>query len=479
VTRLTKWTPIIQGGARPGALAGLLGGLASGWALSQIGTLPATASLVRLGSAEIGFAVHVIVATILGAAFGVLVWQQRAGAGETLFWGLTYGTILWFLGPLTLMPLLQIGVIAWDVHSAQETIESLLAHLLYGSVAGLAMAALRREQALHTAAGRRSGPILTVLALGALAGLAGGALLVRAAGATMGGGSTLAVGTLGGLALSALYPVPPAGTGPALIRGMVFGFFWWFVWPLTVLSVGWGGGLAWSLDLVRGAFVVLPGYLLYGAALGLAYQWIAGFGRLLFSDVRGDGEQEGVGTEGLNAIWRGALAGLAGGIVFTGVMVQLGVLPTIARLVGMVSSIAGLIVHLTISVIIGTSYGLLFRRQSFDLGSALGWGVSYGFLWWVLGPLTLMPILLGGTAQWTVQAAAESFPSLVGHLGYGAALGVVFHILEARYSPWWLPVTRAQEARIARRKEQLLTSAPALWALVVVMALTLPLLLSQ
>jgi uncharacterized membrane protein YagU involved in acid resistance len=479
VIRLTRWTPIIQGGARPGALAGLFGGLVSGWALLQIGTLPATASLVRLGSAEVGFIVHVAVATILGATFGILVWQQRAGAGETLFWGLTYGTILWFLGPLTVMPLLQIGVIAWDVHSAQEAIESLLAHLLYGAVTGLAMAALRRERTLHTAARRQGGSIIAVLALGAVAGLVGGALLARVAGTVMGVGSTLVIGALGGVALSVLYPRPPEGAGPALIRGMVFGFFWWFLWPLTLLSVGWGGGLAWSLEHVRRTFVVLPGYLLYGAALGLAYQWVTGLARLLFSDVRGDQEQEGIGTEGLNAIWRGGLAGLAGGTVFTGVMVQLGALPTVARLVGMASPMAGLVVHLAISLVIGTSYGLLFRRQSFDPGSALGWGVSYGFLWWVLGALTLMPVLLGGTAQWTVQAAAEGFASLIGHLGYGAALGVVFHVFEARYNPWWLPVTRAQEARVARRKEQLLTSSPALWALVVVIALTLPLLLSQ
>jgi uncharacterized membrane protein YagU involved in acid resistance len=478
--KLTKWTPIIQGGARPGALAGLFGGLLSGWALLQIGTLPATASLVRVGPVAVGLTLHVAGATILGAAFGVLVWQQRAGAGETLFWGLTYGTIVWFLGPLTVMPLLQIGVIAWDVHSAQEAFESLLAHLLYGASTGLAMAALRRGQAMHTAARRRSrGVLVMVIALGSFAGLLGGTLLVRVAGSVMGAGSTLAVGTLGGLVLSVLYPIPPAGTGPAIIRGMVFGFFWWFLWPLTLLSIGWGGGLAWSLGDVRSAFVVLPGYLLYGAALGLAYNWIAGLARLLFSDNRVDHEQEGMGTEGLNAIWRGALAGLAGGVVFAGALVQIGALSTIARLIGMASPAAGLVVHLMVSLVIGTGYGLLFRRQSFDLGSALGWGVSYGFLWWVLGALTLMPIMLGGSAEWTVQATADRFASLIGHLAYGATLGVVFHILEAHYNPWWLPVTRAQQTRIARRKEQLQTSAPALWALVIVIALTLPLLLSQ
>ena len=47
-------------------------------------------------------------------------------------------------------------------------------------------------------------------------------------------------------------------------------------------------------------------------------------------------------------------------------------------------------------------------------------------IWWILGALTLMPILLGSKPQWTASAAAEAFPVLIGHLGYGASLGVVF-----------------------------------------------------
>ena len=73
--------------------------------------------------------------------------------------------------------------------------------------------------------------------------------------------------------------------------------------------------------------------------------------------------------------------------------------------------------------------GLLFARRSQDIGSAVGWGVSYGFFWWILGPLTLAPILLGVAPRWTAPAAAALLPSLVGHLAYGAG-GVTFHLLE-------------------------------------------------
>jgi hypothetical protein len=136
-------------------------------------------------------------------------------------------------------------------------------------------------------------------------------------------------------------------------------------------------------------------------------------------------------------------------------------------------------VHLAIAFLIGASYGLLFRRQSYDIGSALGWGVSYGFVWWLLGPLTLLPLLLGGTPRWTVGIATELFASLVGHLAYGAGLGITFYLLEARYNPWWIPWTQREADRVARRQEHVLTSAPALWTLVVVIALTVPIVLGR
>ena len=137
----------------------------------------------------------------------------------------------------------------------------------------------------------------------------------------------------------------------------------------------------------------------------------------------------------------------------------------------------GFVVHLAIASLIGTSYGVLFRRQSYDLGSALGWGVSYGFFWSIVGPLTLMPMFLGGTPQWTANAAAATFPNLTGHLGYGAGLAITFYLLEARYRPWWVPRTKAQAERVERRKEQVLSSAPALWTLLVALGLTLPIVL--
>lgn len=198
----------------------------------------------------------------------------------------------------------------------------------------------------------------------------------------------------------------------------------------------------------------------------------------LFSDDIGGVPDEGLAARGLALIGRGALSGMVGGLLFTVVMLRINDLPAVARLVGASSPWTGFSVHLVIAEIIGASYGLLFARRSHDLGSAVGWGVSYGFFWWVLGALTLEPIMLGTVPRWTASAAAALVPSLVGHLTYGAGLGVTFHLLEAHHSPWWIPRTEMEEIVAARRKEQVLTSAPALWALVVMVALVLPILLA-
>jgi hypothetical protein len=140
--------------------------------------------------------------------------------------------------------------------------------------------------------------------------------------------------------------------------------------------------------------------------------------------------------------------------------------------------VIGLTLHLLISAAIGISYAIVFRRTAFDVLSGVGWGVSYGFFWWILGDLTLLPALDGQTVRWDAATIATQFPSLVGHLAYGAALGAVYYWLETRTNPWWMTRNAAETELAATRKEQTLGAAPALWVLTIVIALTLPVLVS-
>ena len=487
-----NWSGVWWTGMFPGLLAGVVaGGLVLAVTMAGLGMLPTMSQLVRVDTALVGFLLLLGVAALLGAGFGALIWYQRPGAGETLVWGLVYGAFWWYLGPLTLLPLLRGQGLTWDVSSAQAAFPVLLGLVLYGATTGLVLVLLQWK---------RHSPVITehlgggTLIRGALAGLLAAGLLgvaldaqsqLLASTAPLNGGSnlaawliTLVVGLLAGGGFAVLYSNPPDGSGAGLIRGTVYGFFWWVVGALTLIPLLGGAGLTWSVEAIRSVFATLPGYLLFGAAVALFYQWLGVLGRLLFSDFVPGGDEEGLGTQGLRIVGRSVLAGLVGGLLFSLVMLQIGFLPSVASLVGTTSAVAGFLVHLVIAVLVGTSYGVLFRRQSYDIGSALGWGLSYGFFWSMLGPLTLMPISLGGTPQWSAAAVEATFPNLIGHLAYGAGLGVIFYILEARYSPWWVPRRRAEVAREAHYKEQVLTSAPALWALLIAVGLTLPVLLA-
>jgi uncharacterized membrane protein YagU involved in acid resistance len=482
-------TPVVlRKGALPGAAAGLIAAVAFSPAPAALG-IPQSMALFRPhlpGSVAVLLAL--IIAAAGGSGFGILVWKQRFGAGEMLFWGMAYGILKWFLVPLTLMPLLTGGTLAWSVEAAQAAVPGLFEYLLSGAVTALVLAALRRDPA-SVEAGPLHGTLLRGAAAGATA-VATLALILRAQGRSLAfmaatggsapagfGADVLLLGVLGGMGYSLFYPAP-GGTGPGLIRGTMYGFFWWVAGGLTVVPLIAGSGVAWSLPAARAHFVTLPGHVLAGAAVALVYQWMTAAVHYLFSDGMGSVPDEGLAARGLGLIGRGALAGMVGGLLFTVIMLRIDELPAVARLIGASSPWTGFTVHLTIAEIVGATYGLLFARQSHDLGAAVGWGVSYGFFWWILGPLTLAPIMLGAAPRWTAPAAAALLPSLVGHLAYGAGLGVTFHLLEARHSPWWIARTEMEEAAAARRREQVLTSAPALWALVVVIAFILPILLA-
>jgi len=123
----------------------------------------------------------------------------------------------------------------------------------------------------------------------------------------------------------------------------------------------------------------------------------------------------------------GAIGGLVGGLVFGSIMGMMGMLPMIGSMVGLPTATAGLIIHLVISVMFGVTYSVLAGRLFSTWKSGLLAGMVYGVIWWVLGPLTMMPLMMGkGLAvAWNVEAASRALPSLMGHLIYGAFLGFV------------------------------------------------------
>lgn len=121
-------------------------------------------------------------------------------------------------------------------------------------------------------------------------------------------------------------------------------------------------------------------------------------------------------------ILAGVIGGLAGGAVFGMLMATMGLLATIASMVGSTSPWVGFAMHLMLSVLIGLGLTVLFgNRLLTGYGRGTLVGMAYGAIWWVLGPLVMMPLMLGMPV---FSMDMTSVLSLMGHLIYGAILGL-------------------------------------------------------
>lgn len=134
----------------------------------------------------------------------------------------------------------------------------------------------------------------------------------------------------------------------------------------------------------------------------------------------------------VGALQSGAIAGLAGGIVFGMLMGMMGMLPMVGMLVKQDSALVGFIVHMLISAFIGAVYGVVAARLPQGWLAAVVAGMVNGVVWWVLGALILMPLGLGMTQMVFVVGEAQ-WMSLMGHLLYGVVTALVFVPVSKRF----------------------------------------------
>lgn len=132
----------------------------------------------------------------------------------------------------------------------------------------------------------------------------------------------------------------------------------------------------------------------------------------------------------------GALAGLIGGVAFGALMAMMNMLPMVGMLAGSESAIVGFAIHMLISAVIGAMYGGLVSLVGLSSAHAvlpgIGIGTAYGFVWWILGPLVIMPTMMGMGPQFASALNQMNVMSLVGHLIYGALLGGAFAMITSR-----------------------------------------------
>src|SRR5215208_6915388 len=153
-----------------------------------------------------------------------------------------------------------------------------------------------------------------------------------------------------------------------------------------------------------------------------------------FGAMKGEEKEVGMATRTpamasrqlVQRIIGGVVGGVAGRLVFGAMMAVMGMLPMVAMVVGSESAAVGFLYHMFNSVVIGTLFGLIFGGLSHTYGQGAAWGLLYGVIWWVLGPLVLMPLMLGMGLQFGMAFTPPMLMSLVGHLIYGLLTGLVF-----------------------------------------------------
>jgi hypothetical protein len=428
---------------------------------------------------------------LFGAVFGLVFAKRASSPGAGLIWGLAFAVLVWIVFPAGILPLLAVGSHSMLV-DARERFPELVALLLcLGMPVGLA---LGLSGGLHSAVVPVKFNWRRAIIAGAFAGVLGGMIfgrwvssgdyfpllagygplnISRMAIIVLHFGVALLIGVTFGL----LFQRDVKGYGSCMGWGLGYAILWWFLGQLTLLPIAAHRRLDWSPDQASAVFGSLVGHILYGLILGVAYASLDRLWLRLF--VQSDPLNREVGGAGVNLLrslsW-GAAAGLFGGIVASPVLLATHALPKIVGLDTTVSGFRGLILHLLVSATIGMTYGLLFRNEASSLGLGVAWGWLFGLIWWFVGPMTLLPLLLTGVCDWSTDAASALLPSLMGHLIYGAATAFAFLLLERRYTKWLLLDPRIA-AREARKVRPVGTPAPALWLFALALGVLLPILL--
>jgi uncharacterized membrane protein YagU involved in acid resistance len=457
-----------------GAVAGAAGGAAY--------------ALVGMAS----LAVNVPLGGIYGLLFAFLVASRATSPGAGLLWGFGYAFLLWLIGPASLFAITGGSEAMAMLTTTRAAFPDLVGYVLcFGLPIGLT---LGTWGALRPVSEKQPFSLPRALVVGGLAGIVGGwafgkwmeqtglfpliANLFNSDSPIVGLSLHFAIAVIIGASFGVLFQRDVRGYGSSLVWGMAYGMFWWFLGALTLFPLLRGDTVDWSYIQASELFGSLVGHIIYGLLLGLIYAaldqlWVSFF---ITSDPL-HREVSSPGSRTLTSLLWGAGASLVGGGLFTLVMLTTGLLPDVAGLVGGSSPIIGFLVHMGISALIGMSYGLLFRYEAPTMEAGIAWGLAYGLAWWFLGPLTLMPLLLGGTLTWSLEAATALMPSLIGHLLYGAATASIFMLLEQRHDEWLLLDPRLA-AREARRLRPVGTPAPALWLFVLGLGVLLPVLLA-
>src|SRR6202162_3147987 len=342
---------------------------------------------------------------IFGMVFGLFFAQRASSPGAGLIWGLASSFLLWIISAGRLFYSASLsGHSATMLQDTRAHFPELVGYLLcIGMPVGVGLGirgALRAPNADRKFAWGRA------IVAGGVSGALGGFIFGRWV--SSGDYFPLLVGFgelssrsktivlhfvvaffIIGVFFGLLFQRDVRGCGSCMGWGLVFGIFWWFLGLLTLLRLAAGMPLDWSAEQGSAVFGSLVGHILYGLILGVAYAtidkiWI----RLFIQSDPLNREIEGPGLHILRSLGWGATAGLTAGLASLPLMIATGVLPKVTGANANLGGFRPTLIHLSLSALIGMSYGVLFRNETSSSGSSIGWGRLFGLIWWSLGPLS-------------------------------------------------------------------------------------------
>jgi uncharacterized membrane protein YagU involved in acid resistance len=435
---------------------------------------------------------YLVLAPLFGLVFALFFSKRATSPGAGLIWSLGFVFFLWLAVPAGLGHLLSGSRRVESMFGdAREHFPELVAYLVcLGAPLGLILGICGAIRGKTNQSAFSWGRAITV---GGFSGLLGGMIfgrwmssgdffpLLAGLGVIHSHDTTVAlhfgIAILIGATYGLLFQRDVRGFGSSMGWGLGYGIFWWFFGPLTMLPLLKRSALDWSSDRGTALFGSLVGHILYGLIVGVAYAtadrlWV----RLFIQSDPLNREPEGPGLRFFRSLRWGAFAGLVGGLVASPILIATGVLSSVAGFDTHLSGFNGFLVHILVSSLIGMTYGLLFRHEAPNLGLGVMWGWLFGLIWWYVGPMTLLPLLLTGECDWRASAASALLPALTGHLVYGATTALIFLSLERRYTrPLFLDPRAA--GRELRRIRPVGTPAPALWLFALGLGVLLPILL--
>ncbi|WP_019415273.1 hypothetical protein [Paenisporosarcina sp. TG20] len=116
------------------------------------------------------------------------------------------------------------------------------------------------------------------------------------------------------------------------------------------------------------------------------------------------------------------IASTIAGVLFGLVMQMMGMIMMISSMAGSESLVIGWAMHMMISWIFGLGFGAMTLLSS----RYYVVGALHGVIIWVMGPLLIMPMMMGMGSMIGEMFASAQLMSLVTHLGFSLILAAVF-----------------------------------------------------